>query len=87
MKISEIDENLCKSILRPRNKSGNKGTFGKAYLIVGSDEYPGAGIMASIGALRSGVGIVTLAFPDSLKGNLPFKIFPEITVVFSFCLC
>ena len=78
MKITEITKDLCQANYKSRKESGHKGNFGKVLVMAGSDIYPGAGIMAAMGALRSGVGIVTLALPDVLKGALPFYLSPEI---------
>lgn len=75
-----INKDLCQSLIKERDEQGNKGTFGKVCLLAGSEEYPGAGVMASIGALRSGVGIVTLGLPNALKGNLPFYVYPEVII-------
>ncbi len=78
MDFQELTNQLCRKIYVARRPDGHKGTFGKVLIMAGSEAYPGAGIMTANGALRSGVGIVTLALPDSLKGGLPFCISPEI---------
>ena len=78
MEIAEITKSLLLSNYKARKDHYHKGNFGKVLVVAGSENYPGAGIMAAIGALRSGVGIVTLALPDVLKGLLPFNISPEI---------
>lgn len=78
MDIQELTKQYCKKAYTPRKPDGHKGTFGKVLIMAGSEAYPGAGIMAANGALRSGVGIVTLALPETLKGALPFTISPEI---------
>mgnify|MGYP003318451504 CR=1 FL=1 len=78
MDFQELTKQFCKKLYIPRRVEGHKGTFGKVLIIAGSEAYPGAGIMATNGALRSGVGIVTLALPETLKGALPFTISPEI---------
>lgn len=77
-KSSEINKSICFANYRTRKAGGHKGNFGKVLIIAGSEEYPGAGIMAANGALRSGVGIVTLALPDCLKGTLSYSLSPEI---------
>ena len=77
-KVTEITKSLCRSNYKERKENGHKGNFGKLLIVAGSDIYPGAGVMAANGALRSGVGIVTLALPDVLKGFLPFNLSPEV---------
>lgn len=50
-------------ILRPRSKFDHKGTFGHALLIAGSYGKMGAAVLASRGALRAGLGLLTLRIP------------------------
>ena len=78
MDFEELNKQFCKRFYIPRRSDGHKGVFGKVLIMAGSEVYPGAGIMAANGALGSGVGIVTLALPETLKGSLPFYISPEI---------
>lgn len=47
-----------------RSENSNKGDYGKALIIAGSYEMPGAALLSSGAALKSGAGIVKLAFPD-----------------------
>lgn len=54
------------SILPDRNPWGHKGTFGKVLLLCGSRGYTGAAYLASMGALRSGAGLVFLGVPESI---------------------
>lgn len=53
------------ALLPARPSVSNKGTFGNALIIAGSYAMPGAAKIASKGALVSGAGLVTLAFPDA----------------------
>jgi NAD(P)H-hydrate epimerase len=48
---------------QPRSIFAKKGDFGRLLIIGGSPQYFGAPILASIGALRSGVDLVYLAAP------------------------
>lgn len=50
-------------LLPKRPSNSHKGTFGKCSLVCGSGLYPGAAIISSMSALRSGVGIVNLCTP------------------------
>ena len=52
-------------ILRPRSKFDHKGTFGHALIIAGSRGKMGAAVLAAKGALRSGVGLLSVHVPES----------------------
>jgi NAD(P)H-hydrate epimerase len=77
-----ITSELVSAILPQRDEAMHKGNGGRALLLAGSQEYPGAGIIASYGALRSGAGIVQLLLPDCLRGNLSCQALPEVIVNF-----
>lgn len=67
-KIYLSNKNLISSFLPPRKMDSHKGNFGHLVIVAGSKEKPGALSMACLGALRSGVGLVTAAsVEDSLK--------------------
>lgn len=51
----------AKKLLPPISESDNKSTRGRSLLLAGSEDYPGAGILAAKAALRMGSGYVTLA--------------------------
>jgi ADP-dependent NAD(P)H-hydrate dehydratase / NAD(P)H-hydrate epimerase len=52
-------------LLRPL--AVHKYQVGKAWLLAGSSEYPGAGILAGLGCRASGVGLVVMAVTDPLR--------------------
>lgn len=58
-------ETMRKALPR-RTKTSHKGTFGKLLNIAGSLSYSGAAVMSTRAALRSGVGLCTLAAPGSV---------------------
>lgn len=77
-----VTSGLVSSIIPERDDCIHKGDVGKLLIIAGSNDYQGAGVMASYGALRSGTGIVTLALPDCLEGKLSCQILPEVILNF-----
>lgn len=67
-----------KKILPSRPEDSHKGTFGTLLIAAGSVNYSGAAWLAGNAAYRSGVGLVTLAVPESIYPILA-KEFPEAT--------
>lgn len=65
-----LSDDDIRRILPERPQVSNKGTFGNALCIAGSRNMPGAAKIASMGAVRSGAGLVTLAFPDAAYGAI-----------------
>ncbi len=57
-----------------RKYNSHKGTFGHAMIIAGSKKYPGAALAATKGALSTGAGLVTLAFPDCCYNTLTSSV-------------
>jgi ADP-dependent NAD(P)H-hydrate dehydratase len=52
--------------LLPRQRDGNKGTYGKVLVVAGSRGMSGAAILAGTAALRAGAGLVQVAVPDAI---------------------
>lgn len=63
---STIDATLVKSLFPSRSALGNKGDFGSALLIAGSQHYTGAALLAGRACLRSGPGLVFMGIPSCL---------------------
>lgn len=59
--MKEIDQALLKKVVIERPRSSHKGDYGRLLLIGGTYPYGGAIIMAALGAVRSGAGLVTVA--------------------------
>lgn len=66
MEIRILDHEKVLSLLPDRDPWGHKGSFGKVLLLCGSRGYTGAAYLASMGALRSGAGLVFLGVPESI---------------------
>ena len=65
-------------VRRPRR--AHKGSFGHGLLIGGSRRYPGAILMATQAAIRSGMGLVTVLVPRSLTTAVS-TVAPEAIVL------
>lgn len=76
MEVIKIDLNCIKNTYKKRPCDSHKGTHGHALLIAGSTDKMGAAIIASKACLRSGVGLLTVAFSPEKKGVL-FNSIPE----------
>ena len=55
-----------------------KNKRGHALLIAGSENYSGAAVLAGNAAMRSGVGLVTLAAPKECKPEIASRLLPEV---------
>lgn len=62
-------------LLFPERKTdSHKGTFGHLLCICGSKTMAGAPVLAASAALRSGAGLVTLAFPECIYNAVSSKL-------------
>lgn len=72
----------AQSLLPPRPPDGHKGTFGRALLVAGSENYWGAPFLAAKAAYRVGAGLVALAVPTAVRptvaGQLPEATYPPV---------
>ncbi len=69
-----IDKEFVESLLPSRNLISNKGNFGHALSICGCKSMAGAAVLSAIGAVRSGAGLVTAAFPECAYPAISSKI-------------
>ena len=76
MEVLKLDLNCIKNTYKKRPFNSHKGTHGHALLIAGSTDKMGATIIASKACLRSGVGLLTVAFSPEIK-NVLFNSIPE----------
>lgn len=71
---NSLDIKTASKLLPEREPFSHKGSFGRALLICGSKNMVGCCALATEGALRSGIGIVKLAFPDCLYNALTSRL-------------
>jgi hydroxyethylthiazole kinase-like uncharacterized protein yjeF len=68
------------ALLPQRGPRGHKGAFGKLLVIAGSLDYAGAALLVCRAAGRAGVGLVTLAIPESLQPLFAAKVVEATTM-------
>lgn len=73
------DEDLI-DLFPPRARDAHKGDFGNLLVIAGSRGMSGAARLVSLAALRSGVGLVKVACPESIRAEVAMQS-PEIMTV------
>lgn len=62
------------SLVLKRKSVSHKGTYGHLLCVCGSRSMPGAAVLAAKAACRSGVGLVTVAFPESAYIPISVKL-------------
>lgn len=71
-----LDKKRASALLPKRKRNTNKGDYGKAAIVAGSEEYTGAAYLATAACLRSGAGYTALFVPDNIFSYYVLKI-PE----------
>jgi len=61
-----------------RMEDTNKGTYGRAYIIAGSENMMGAALMCTLGALRSGSGLVEVGVPACIQKEVASQVMEAI---------
>lgn len=81
----KLNFELIKNKLSKRPVDANKGTFGKALIVAGSKNYPGAAILSSLACARSGVGLITVSTDRNtykvIVPKIPFATFLDFSEV------
>jgi NAD(P)H-hydrate epimerase len=77
---TKLDEDIAGGLVPERSARGHKGSFGKLLVIAGSLDYAGAALLVARAAGRSGVGLVTLAIPESLQPLFSAKVIEATTM-------
>lgn len=75
-----LDQNWVASLLPERFRNSHKGDNGKLLIVAGSNEMRGAAVLATKAALRSGIGLVTVAGIESVCASV-INCCPEAIVL------
>ncbi len=71
-----LSSKRIKEYLPKRSKTSNKGSYGKVLVIAGSDNMPGACILSTKAAFRTGCGLVTVCSTNKVLDTL-VTVVPE----------
>ncbi len=71
--------NELKPLIPPRHPDSHKGDFGHLLVVAGSAGKTGAAALTCLGAMRVGVGLVTLGIPESLNHIMENKLTEVMT--------
>lgn len=77
--LTPIDDSLALKLLPKRKRRSNKGDHGKAAIIAGSGNMPGAALMCTKACIRSGAGLTKVLVPESIRAS--FALIPEAMLV------
>ena len=77
---TKLDDDVAAGLIPERPARGHKGSFGRLLVIAGSLDYAGAALLVCRAAARTGVGLVTLAVPESLQPLFAAKVVEATTM-------
>ncbi len=67
------------NLLQSRSPGTHKGDAGHVFVVAGSEGLTGAATLCSLGAIRTGAGLVTLGVPESLHDIMEVKLTEVMT--------
>ena len=76
--IRSLTQRWVAERLPARPDRAHKGDFGRVLVVAGSVEFPGAAVLAGLGAMRAGAGMVQVATAQAVAERLAGSV-PELT--------
>jgi len=76
--VTHLDMGYVKRLIPKRSPNSHKGDFGKLLCLCGSKKFTGAAALSVLSALRSGVGLCTLASVECVTNIISGSIFEAI---------
>ena len=78
LNVQSITQRRVARELPARPERAHKGHFGRVLVVAGSIDFAGAAVLAALGAMRAGAGVVRVASAESVAARLASAI-PELT--------
>lgn len=75
-----MDKNMIVNRIGKRDKYSHKGDYGRILILAGSDGFTGAAYISTMGAVRSGAGLVTLCCGKNIQDILSNKLVEAMTI-------
>ncbi|HEV8335496.1 MAG TPA: NAD(P)H-hydrate dehydratase [Candidatus Polarisedimenticolia bacterium] len=79
VRLNLVEPGQLAHYLPPRKVESHKGDYGHLLVVAGSKGKPGAARMVAEGAFRAGVGLVTVATPESVQPILAPQVMEMMT--------
>ncbi len=78
--FAALDDGEFLQLLPERRRDSDKRKAGAPLIVAGSEQFPGAAILAALGAARSGAGYVTVAAPKNALPALRAHLIEQVAV-------
>ena len=78
--VRELNRPVAAGILKERPAVCHKGSFGRLLMVVGSERYRGAAVIAALGAYGAGAGLVTVASVEKALAAVAASV-PEAVLI------
>ncbi|PKM92759.1 MAG: bifunctional ADP-dependent NAD(P)H-hydrate dehydratase/NAD(P)H-hydrate epimerase, partial [Elusimicrobia bacterium HGW-Elusimicrobia-4] len=78
----KLTSEFVKKLLPTRLSDSHKGDYGHTLVVAGSKQFTGAAILCSLGCIRCGGGLTTIAFPSSLNVQITKRLPPEVMTIY-----
>ncbi len=69
-----VTSEMIRVLLPARRPDTHKGTYGRVLIVAGSMGFTGAAVLATLGALRTGAGLVVVGVPQSIYAIIASKV-------------
>lgn len=78
--FAALDDAELPALLPARAEESEKRSAGAPLVIAGSEQFPGAAVLAAMGAARAGAGYVTVATPQAAAPALHMHLIEQVVV-------